>query len=305
MEYKDPGPSGKKITWDFSMLNTINDKYKLFYFLKIKGDTTRVVGREHETTYRYQLKNDTLWLTDYENRLTRMTFNQAEAQLRFPFRYGDSLRSTFDGKGLYCQKVDLKAKGTTTVTVDATGLLITPTNDTLKNVLRVKRLRDYNEIGVDSVRMQLTSYSWYMPGIRYPVFETIKSVILRGDSVSENFGTSFYSPINDLKSLAPDPANETIKPDNLAIINFVFTEVQLMPNPVQDNLYINYKLTRPAKVWFTVHNNVGIPLCQTTPENHQEGFNSSNILMSTLITGVYSLYVHVDEMVMRLNVVKK
>jgi len=78
-----------------------------------------------------------------------------------------------------------------------------------------------------------------------------------------------------------------------------------MPNPVVDNLYINFKLVRVAKVWFTVHNNTGIPLCQTSPQNLSAGNNSSTVRMSGLIPGVYSLYVHVDDMVMRLNVVKK
>jgi len=305
VEFKDPGPSGKHITWDFSMLSSINEKYKLIYFNKTKGDTTRVVGHEHETTYRYQLKNDTLWLTDYENRTTRMYFDQAEAQLRFPFRYGDSLRSVFNGKGMYCQKVNLIAKGTTSVTVDAKGDLITPTYDTLRNVIRVKRFRDYSEIGIDSTRLQLITYSWYVQGIRYPVFETIKSFVLRGDSVLEDFGTSFYYPIKDLQSLDPDPSNENLKLENSTDIHSTFTEAQLMPNPVVDDLNINYKLTRSAKVWFTIHNNAGIPLCQTAPENQIEGYQRSTICMSSLITGVYSLYVHVDDKVMRLNVVKR
>jgi hypothetical protein len=72
-----------------------------------------------------------------------------------------------------------------------------------------------------------------------------------------------------------------------------------------DNLYINFKLTRPAKVWFTVHNNIGVSMYQTSPQNLSEGYNSTTVDMNGLITGVYSLYVHVDDMVMRLNVVKK
>jgi hypothetical protein len=85
----------------------------------------------------------------------------------------------------------------------------------------------------------------------------------------------------------------------------IFTEAQLMPNPVVDNLYINFKLTRAAKIWFTVHNNAGIPLCQTSPQNLSEGYNTSTVRMTGLITGVYSLYVHVDDMVLKMNVVKK
>jgi hypothetical protein len=78
-----------------------------------------------------------------------------------------------------------------------------------------------------------------------------------------------------------------------------------MPNPVVNDLHINFKLTRAANVWFTVHNNAGIPLCQTSPQNLPEGYNNTTVNMNGLITGVYSLYVHVDDMVMQKNIVKK
>jgi len=74
---------------------------------------------------------------------------------------------------------------------------------------------------------------------------------------------------------------------------------------VEDNLYITFKLVRAAKVWFTVHNNIGIALCQTSAQNLGEGNHDTTVRMSGLVPGVYSLYVHVDDMVMRLNVVKK
>jgi len=305
VEFKDPGPSGKDIIWDFSMLHSINDKYKLVYFNKTKGDTTHIVGHEHETSYRYQLKNDTLWLTDYQNRTTRMVFNKPEAQLRYPFGYGDSLQSSFSGKGKYCEKENLVAKGITTATVDASGVLITPTNDTLKNVIRVKRLRNYTQIGVDSAFLQLETYSWYAQGLRYPVFETMKSTVMRCDSTAEGFSTSFYYPVEDLRNLTLDPANENIASDEGADINSVFTEGHYMPNPVVDNLQIDYKLTRPARVWFTLHNNIGIPQCNTAPQNQSEGYNSTTIQMGNYMTGTYTLYVHVDNMVMRHVIVKK
>jgi len=304
VDFKDPGPSGKQIEWDFSMLNPIDEKYTLNYFSSGVDDTAHIVGVEHATRYHYELKKDTLWMTGYENRTTQMHFDKPEAQLRYPFHYGDSLRTTFSGTGLYCQKVDLVAQGETSVTVDATGLIITPTKDTLNNVLRVKRLRSYTEIGVDSALMQLETYSWYARGYRYPVFETVKSMVLRGDSTAESFTTAFYYPIDDLVNLPPDPANAFTNPEEGGITS-VFTEAQLMPNPVVDDLEIKYKLTRSARVWFTVHNNTGVPLCQTPPKKMDEGYQSSTIRMSNLITGVYSLYVHVDDKVMRLNVVKK
>jgi hypothetical protein len=163
--------------------------------------------------------------------------------------------------------------------------------------------------------MTLDTYSWYAKGIRYPVFESIKTTLSRkGDTKDKNgesmkdttvFSTSFFYPPDLQTSQVQTDSISADKPDVKQDAASVFTEAQLMPNPVIDNLNISYTLTRAAKVWFTVHNNIGIPLCQTAPQNLSEGFNSSTVPMSSLITGVYSLYVHVDDMVMRLNVVKK
>jgi len=181
--------------------------------------------------------------------------------------------------------------------------------------LRVRTLRHYTETGKDNLEMTLVTYSWYAAGIRYPVFESIKTTLNKkgdrkdekGESISDTtvFTTSFYYPPEKQTSQVQTDATPTETTDALVGAASVFTEAQLMPNPVVDNLVINYKLTRAAKVWFTVHNNTGIPLCQTSPQSLSEGYNSTNVPMSSLITGVYSLYVHVDDMMMRLNVVKK
>lgn len=85
----------------------------------------------------------------------------------------------------------------------------------------------------------------------------------------------------------------------------VFTQARWLPNPVADNLYINYRLTRDAAIWFSVHSNAGIALCQTPPSNKQAGYNQTIIPMGHLITGTYTVYVHVDDMVLLQTVVKK
>lgn len=305
VEFKDPGAAGRNITWDFSMLNLVNEKYKIRYLLKTKSDSTQLVVNEHETKYRYHLKNDTLWLKEYENRTTKMTFDQSEAQLKYPFNYGDSLFSVFSGTGIYCEKVDLIAQGKTYATVDATGELITPTKITLKNVTRVHRLRDYSEIGVDSALLRFETYSWYVTGYRYPVFETFISNIIKKDTIQEDFKTSFYYPVEDMVNLAADPVNEDLKYEETNDIYSVFTEATYMPNPVVDNLLISYKLTRSANVWFSLHNAAGILIHQTSPRITPEGFNSIEINMSQQIPGSYTLYVHVDDMLVKQVIIKK
>ena len=78
-----------------------------------------------------------------------------------------------------------------------------------------------------------------------------------------------------------------------------------MPNPVVDNLLVSYKLTRSANVWFSLHNANGILIRQTSPHITPEGFNSTEINMSQQIPGSYTLYVHVDDMMVKQVIIKK
>jgi hypothetical protein len=316
VEFKDPGSSGRNLTWDFSVVKTINEEYSLKYFIPDSTNMTRLCGLEHSTRYYYSEQLDSLKSVGYENSTTFMEYVVPELKMRFPFAYGDTLFSYFKGTGQYCHRLSLAIKGYTRVQADAEGDLKLPEFETVKKALRVHTLRYYTETGKDSVEMTLDTYSWYATGIRYPVFESVKTIVSRllkkqNDSDIKNvkdstiFTTSFYyPPEKQISKVQTDPIPED-KKDGLIGAATVFTEAQLMPNPVVDNLYINFKLTRDAKVWFTVHNNAGIPLCQTSPQNLSVGYNNTTVNMSGLITGVYSLYIHVDDMVMRLNVVKK
>jgi len=313
--FRDQGSSGRSLYWDFSALQAINENYSLKYFSPDPTKLTYLCGQEHNTRYYFQQQRDSLQAVGYENSTTYMQYIKPELQMRFPFAYGDTLFSNFEGKGEYCHRVPLAVKGYTRIIADAEGDLKLPGFRTVKKALRVRTLRHYTETGKDSVEMTLDTYSWYATGIRYPVFESIKTTLSRkGDRKYENgenmkdttvFSTSFYYPPELQTSQVKTDTVITKDKNESSNAADVFTEAHLMPNPVVDNLQINYKLVRRANIGFTVYNNTGIVLRQSSPEHMDEGIHSSTIRMSGLIPGVYSLYVHVDDMVMRLNVIKK
>ena len=315
VEFKDPGSSGRNLHWDFSTVQPLNESYSLNYSLRNAADTSSVSGLEHNTRYYYRQQRDSLQAVGYENYTTYMEYTQPELRMHFPFAYGDTLFSYFTGKGEYCHRIPLAVKGYTRVMADAEGELKLPQFTTVKKALRVRTLRHYTETGKDSVEMTLDTYSWYAAGIRYPVFESIKTMLSKkgdqrdekGESLKDTtvFSTSFYYPPELQTSQVQTDAIPEDQPEAAVGAAAVFTEAQLMPNPVEDNLYITFKLTRAAKVWFTVHNNTGIALCQTAAQNLGEGNHDTTVRMGGLVPGVYSLYVHVDDMVMRVSVVKK
>ena len=194
MQYIDSGASGHDIDWDFSNAKPVDDAYNLLY-KTITRDTLNFIGIEHRTIYRYKVKGDTLLHTGYENATTLMNYTRPEIKMKFPFHYGDTISSHFEGKGEYCHKLPFHVSGNTVIQADATGTLTTPDNKVYKNVLRVKSLRQYTQTGVDSVSMTLETYSWYVKGNRYPVFETVKTTTQKtGKEEIEHKVASFFYP---------------------------------------------------------------------------------------------------------------
>jgi hypothetical protein len=159
--------------------------------------------------------------------------------------------------------------------------------------------------------MCLDTWAWYAEGIRYPVFESVKTNIIKknrkqGEQGKDTtvFTTSFYYPPElQTSQVRTDPILENA--EILQVAETVFTEATMLPNPVISELYISYKLTRPAQIWFSVHNNSGVPVCQTAPQTKSIGYNYTTINMSNTLTGSYIVYVHVDDMVLQRVVVKK
>ena len=128
--YKSPGAKGTGIVWNFSELENRNANYELRY-TSPHPDSDTIIGIEHRTMYRYQLSGDTLFTPGYENSTTRIGYRIPESLLIFPFPYGRSLTTCFGGKGNYCNRLGIDICGRSTVTADATGLMILPGGDTL------------------------------------------------------------------------------------------------------------------------------------------------------------------------------
>lgn len=311
--YKDPGAAGHNINWDFASANTINEEYVLKYFLPNKKKSELICGQEHDTRYYYLFKNDSLWLSGYENPTTYIQYLKPELRLKFPFAYGDTLYSKFGGKGQYCHRTNFDIAGQAFVKVDADGEMTLPDGSKHKNVLRVKTLRKYSETGKDSLSMTVEQYAWYALGSRYPIFESILSSVKKGKKDDSTFyTTSFYYPPQKQKlqmlkeeTTLVSNAEESNTSTDATDITSVFTEAKIMPNPVIDDLNISFKLTRQANVWFSIQSNGGIIINQSNPSAYSEGYHELKLSMSNQLTGVYALYVHVDDMMLKRNIVKR
>ena len=222
VSYKSPGSKGLGIVWDFSELENKNANYKLRY-TSLHSDSDTIIGIEHRTMYYYQLCGDTLFTPGYENPTTRIMYREPEALLVFPFPYGRTFTNSFGGKGNYCNRMKIDICGNSTVTADATGMMVLPGGDTLQHVLRIHTRKLIFEqmspgfvsitagldtlpsavcyrdsvnlhLANDSSYFQIDTWRWYAEGYRYPVFESINSAICTSGQKSTHFSTSFYYP---------------------------------------------------------------------------------------------------------------
>lgn len=307
MEYVQPGDTGINVLWNFQQLDVINEKHPVYTFLKTREDTCRFVVMEHLTRYHYLYREDTLWLTGFENKTVKMDFFGHEARLRFPFHYGDSLCSPFYGTGIYCQKIPLVAKGRTSVKADATGTLITPENDTLHHVIRVKQQRSYTETGHDSVNLKMETYSWYARGYRYPIFETVTITERHIDSTEVGFKNSFYYPLPDMELIPEDILNEQLRQEDVPADSTeqVILNCVTFPNPVRNTLGIRYYLSKEVSVSYRICDMNGFPVIFLSEGRLSQGDHQHIISMSQCLPGDYILYILVDQKVFTKTIIKQ
>jgi hypothetical protein len=307
VDYIDPGIGGSNISWDFQSVKRIDDHYTLKYRNQTT-DTSLIEGIEHLTIYRFKISGDSLFHTGYENSTTYMKYTKPELRIKFPLRLGDTISSDFVGDGEYCHMIKLHVAGQTTVTADAVGTLSTPLGLTFKNALRVKSLREYSQTGIDSVTMSLECYAWYVPKYRYPVFETIKTSTKKiGQKAVEHKVASFFYPPNEQAKLLIDTTNwtKTYSEELPKTVDDVITNCRLMPNPVQDQLVIEYDLMEDAKVSFTLIDNIGRAKVSLPPIYKSAGHYQETLNLDSFTSGIYPIHVRVNDMVKTLKIIKR
>lgn len=304
--YIDPGLRGKDLDWDFSRIEIENENYLIKYSIPDSTNMTKISGTEHRTHYYYQQEKDSLWALGFDNYTTQILYSVPELKMTYPFTYGDTLYSEFEGEGMYSNLIPLYAKGYTSIKADATGTILLPGENKKHNALRIHTIRHYTEVGRDSTQMILDTYAWYTKGIRYPIFETITTTLNPSESDTTIFRTSFFYSPTELRNGEKKYADDTVKrATDKTLAEAIFTEAILFPNPVIGQLTINYRLVQKAQIVFSLYNNVGQPMLQTPSQILPQGWHQEMIPMDGLPTGSYTLYVQVDDTFLKRVIIKK
>ena len=330
VSYKDPGRTGENVLWDFSQLNVVNDEYELVY--STENDTV-ITGMEHLTRYHYTLQNDSLLLWGFDNQTTELHDLQPELLLKFPVNYGNKSGSYYYAHGKYGNRLEMEAMGTIETQADSYGMMILPSKDTLKHVLRTRTLKyiaedsrpiseSYYEklqsplqISPDSIEQRLASdsvvfvvetFRWYEKGYRYPIFETVRSWQQhRSNNRRHEFlATAFFYPPQEQYYLDNDEANLAVRADGISPDGtnpdadpWAGLTYNIYPNPVRTSpLSVELYLPKNAnQVHAQLRNTMGM-IYQNVNKGYQpEGVCNFQMDLSGLTLGNYILDIWLDD----------
>lgn len=343
VDFKDPGRRGDNVIWDFGKLQSINDEYTLAYstpylingeYYIMGADTVYpkqstdkyLIGTEHSTMYYLKNSGYELEVLGHQNATTSLRYLPRLFSLNYPLNYKDSVQSSYESEGLYSCRIPFITKGDVKQEADAYGVMILPSGDTLKHVMRVKTLQTIEETIYDVnkningvLKMNVENYKWFSKGYRYPIFETIKTYDVSSDSTdSKNFSTAFFFPPQEHLYLDTDSDNLAVL-DSLWNIDHKLPDVpdpgkeeptvnlsyNFYPNPIDTYLTVEYYLERPSSVTISLYSLEG-RLVKTEVKAHvSSGVYSDVIDCSNLVKGTYILSIGTGYKVYSDKVIKK
>ena len=297
--YKNPGSSGKDVTWDFGMLQPISETET--HYILSPSDSGRYTCHEHATRTYFILHGDSIFCSGYENAKLKIIYTEQPVSMRFPFCYGDTLGAAFSGTGEYGHRLALSVKGYSHVSADATGTLILP-DRTIHNVLRTTTYMRYTEISKRERETELYHYRWYSPACRYPVFESLEWIIHKNESDTAVLQQSWWLPGDRLAGVTDKVmTTEAVRETASALIN----TLSYSPNPVVDNMTVSFSLEEDAVVGIAVHAADGLPVRTLSLGRLNTGFHDVTVSMKGCMQGVYTLYVSADGETLQTVVIKQ
>lgn len=272
LNYADTAGSGENRVWDLTGADESGER--ILRFKSAGRDSINcIVGR---TRYLYYVSGDTLFCGGFENNLSDMVYEKAEALLVSPFDYGQSVSGDFFGNGRYADRMQVERSAHYLTEADACGVMITPDGDTIPDVLRLVTKRYSQNLlfkgesadgswSTDSLPVYEKECRWYAPGHRYPLLMT-KDVFTLANSRQASHMARYVS-LNEQESAA-DPKNEAILLRNAAdtvygrnttaeppvsIIDYTLTQ-----DKAAQTVTIRYSVIEPVDLMFVLSDIGGI-----------------------------------------------
>ena len=172
--YVSPGADGKDAEW------------KLCRISESKNDLWQTVSKsdagidilEYDRRKHFELRDDILYYMRDQNGKSFVEFGKGRPLLKYPFQYGDSISSIIDGKGCNEEGLSYVVSVDSYTVADGVGSL-SDSKDEIKGITRLHLHDEMKKTYEDGTAEHLVSdrYLWYGNGRRYPVMESVRSLI--------------------------------------------------------------------------------------------------------------------------------
>jgi hypothetical protein len=240
------GAAGANVLWDFSGLQPVertltSHMLSTDSFLQSKEiPQANTIIEEFGNHFYFNVQNDVMeqYGTVSGNVITR--YDQPFLKLKFPFTFGDKYTGNYSGVQESANS-KVSVKGTYEVYGDAYGTLILPNSITVENVLRVKQTRTIDNGNGNS--LQEITFRWYSKDVRYPVLVIIKYVTATSSNVAE---VAMYAHAGEHNKSATTIGSVE-----------AFSNLEVFPNPVENQLTVSFSLGSASKVSLRIIDETG------------------------------------------------
>ena len=249
VNYVSPGNAGLNQTWDFSGMteltlspgiSAINVSTPGSKGLDSIFTTSNIIEETQGGSFVMKTSNNALQITGAIISGENLIYSNFENILVYPLTINETHTDTWEAN-LSIQGFSLNRSGSTTVTVDGYGTLITP-KGTYENVYRVHIEQDYTDSGYSNSHYQNHQYSWYKAGIHSHIAMLTDYYVDGSNSYSrgaylENQTLDVNQLTTNQTKIFPNPANEklTISFDKPQSLNSSVTISDLLGNIVYES----------------------------------------------------------------------
>ncbi len=275
--YVSPGSSGTNQTWDLTSISstsTLSCNFVAPSSTSYGGsfpNANIAAATTNSSNIGYYLLNSSVMQNNGSrgNNIT-LAYSDPEDLLRYPMTYNKTFSDTWSTQFVN-QSYLYYREGTTTVTADGYGTLITP-EGTFQDVLRVHILQSYQDstyLDYDPFIITYTNsqYLWYKEGIHFQ----LASIYTLTSSFGQTYSGASWSD------------------NNVGIENYsnLITSCSLYPNPVSNNLNIDLSLVKNQDLEINIINSIGQTINKSGLIKGNIGDNSINLNLENLPEGIY------------------
>jgi hypothetical protein len=207
-----------------------------------------------------------------------VSYTDPQLYLQYPFNYGSSFSDNFAANYIISGS-DVKRTGTTTVSGDAWGTINLPSGS-FSNSLRVKYIistRDSSNPGIPVITVtNVTSYIWFVPGRKFPVFEIVYSTISIngtqfGNNKTVNYNDGSTIGISNISNVVPEG----------------FSLFQNYPNPFNPSTNLEFGISKLEFVSLKIYDMLGKEISTLVNERLIAGTYKYSFNASGLTSGIY------------------